>query len=196
VPLRTAFLILFMAAVQWGFMLYMLREQAFRLDPIVLAQPALFGIMVSVMGTGWMGLRSFRVLPISTWRLTALLLASPLVAALLTGILSAVALKVAVRGSHVISPLEFSALIAGVGALLLGVSLRVRGGGKIAVVFGMAALIPLTTAVLPKVPGPIMPVAAVVMFVSGVLLLHRTLRRSAAAYEATRLPFNFGQQPQ
>ena len=195
VPLRTALLFLLMAAMQWGFLMYT-RDRPFKLNSWMLAQPALIGIILSAMGTAWIGLRSFRILPISTITLTFLLLASPLLAALLSGLLATAAMRFSAPGQPMISPLAFSGVVGGMGALFLALVIRVRGGIMIAFVTAAVMAIAIMTLILGIVPAPFISVAAVLMGVAGALLLHRSLRRSSATYDSTRLPYMFGQQPQ
>ncbi|HEX8311009.1 MAG TPA: hypothetical protein VF614_06820 [Chthoniobacteraceae bacterium] len=195
IPLRTAAMVLVMAVVQWGIMM-LIMDRPFRLSPLLLVQPALFGIISSIMGAAQMGLRSFRILPISTARLAALLLASPLVAALLSGLLALAGMRLSAPEEPMMSPWAFSSLVAATGTLLLALSLRLRGGGKIVLVIAVGALFPVTSLMLPRVPAPFVIIAAVVIGLWGAILLLRGLRRSSTPYDPARHPFMFGQQPQ
>ncbi len=156
-------------------------------NPILVAQIVGFAIMFATILVELAGLRALRTLPLSSARLTALLLVAPVAFAALAAGFSCGFGGVGDPARHPVFNFAAQTLaIAGTGSLVLAISLRITSSLRILVVmaafivpmagFGFAAKSPIALAL-----------GGLVMLMGGAALLHRGLRKSNACYQSRRM---------
>jgi hypothetical protein len=147
-------------------------------------------IIFGALSGEWAGVRSLRVLPLSTMKLALLMLSIPVTAAVVVALIAVLFAGPGHLGElPLISFVVRAVAVAGFGSLALAIVLYIVGGWRIVVFMGSAIVGVMT---LQLVHSPLwLFVIGLVTGLPAFALLLRGLRKSSAFYQPRRM-FNAG----
>lgn len=161
-------------------------------NPANFTQIVAFTVLFGAFSVESAGLRMLRMLPLSTARLTLLLLATPTILGLICGGFMTLVNGLDYPLAALLTGLfARSAVIAGAGGLALTTSLHINSGVRFLVLIIVAALASFAVLYVPQFPIAILVGGSVSLPLS-YILLQRGLRKSSVFYQQRRI---FGINP-